>query len=408
MDNNILERSLEIVSISELDLYDSVDIQPIENINFEESEISEPSDNNEEFLLSKLDPIPVFTIADANGAPLIAKRDDGEKIAGVFISQDEANQFVIKLEERNPELTGRARVIPVSLGEIYKLSETAEAGESELNFAYIPEEDAVDSAKDISDANLNPYQGGVPLFVAKGGEDNEYLTIERDGREVIPFFFDVEQLEELTAKFTEQKPELVEGLITTEVVPLEGVIETLATSDDPSLDKIVLVPTNESIEFLQSLSINNGREEIYRFFNRETGVHFYTASEVERDSIIESLPNFNLEGTSYQAIDPLTGMESTNVVHRFLNQNTGAHVYTINEIERSFIAENLSNYTYEGEVFAAYTSQVEGTIPIHRFYNSQLDAHFYTPSEAERESVENNLPNYEYEGIAYYAYRVDA
>ena len=406
MDENTKERSLEIISSKELDLYNFINIQPIENANFEEDETSEPLDNNE-LLLSKLDPIPVFTIADANGAPLVADRDDGEKTAGVFISQDEAERFLVRLQEKNSELVGKVRVIPVSLGEIYKLSETAEVEGNGLDFAYIPEEDAVSSAKTISDANLNPYQGGTPLFVAKGGENNGYLTIEKNGRQVIPFFFDLKQLEELTAKFAEQKPELVNNL-TIDVVPLEGIIETLATSDDPLLDKIVLVPTEESIEFLQSQSTDNSRENVYRFFNRETGVHFYTASEVERDSIIENLPNFNLEGTSYQIIDPLTGMENINIVHRFLNQNTGAHVYTINETERSFIAENLSNYEYEGQVFAAYTSQVNGTIPIHRFYNSELDAHFYTPSELERESVENNLPNYEYEGVAYYAYSVEA
>ena len=381
-----------------------VEPQPIENVDFEETETSEPIDDEEELVFAKLDPIPVFTIADAEGAPLVANNDDEGRVAGVFISREDAEQFVVQLQEENPELASQVRVVPVSLGEVYQLSETTEAEGGDLNFAYVPEEDAVDSATAIGEANQNPYQGGVPLFVARGGEDNGYLTIERNGQQVIPFFFDLEQLEELTTKFAEQRPESAASL-TIEVVPLEGVIETLATSDDPTLEQIVLIPTEESIAFLQS--VDDGREDVYRFFNQETGVHFYTASEVERDNILENLPNFSLEGTSYEVIDPLTGSSDTNVVHRFRNQNTGVHVYTIDEAERSFIAENLSNYEYEGEVFAAYTSQVEGTIPIHRFYNLQLDAHFYTPSEAERESVENNLPNYDYEGIAYYAYPVD-
>ena len=381
-----------------------VEPQPIENEDFEETETSEPLDGDEELVFSKLNSIPVFTIADAEGAPLVANSDDGGKVAGIFISQEDAEQFVVQLQEENPDLASQVQVVPVSLGEVYELSENAEAAGDDLSFAYVPEEDAVDSATAIGEANQDPYEGGVPLFVARGGEDNGYLTIERDDREVIPFFFDLEQVEDLTAKFAEQKPELA-ATVTIEVVPLEGVIETLATSDDPSLERIVLVPTEESIAFLQS--VDNGREDVYRFFNQETGVHFYTASEVERDSILENLPNFSLEGTSYEVIDPLTGSSDTNVVHRFRNQNTGVHIYTIDEAERNSIDENLSNYEYEGEVFAAYTSQVEGTIPIHRFYNSALDAHFYTPSETERESVENNLPNYDYEGIAYYAYPAD-
>ena len=181
--------------------------------------------------------------------------------------------------------------------------------------------------------------------------------------------------------------------------------------------QIVLVPTEESREFLESNNDNSNnsnnandsgdRNNVYRFFNEDTGVHFYTSSEVERDNIIDNLPNFSSEGVSYQVVDPLTGEANTSVVHRFLNQNTGVHVYTASATERSFIEESLPNYQYEGEVFAAYSSQVPGTIPVHRFYNTQADAHFYTPSEAERESVENNLPNYEYEGVAYYAYPAD-
>ena len=207
----------------------------------------------EEQVLKKLDPVPVFTIADEQGAPLVASGDDEAKVAGVFISQEDANQFVEQLKTKNPELAGKVKVVPVSLGEVYKLAESAKTDENALNFAYVPQEEAVTSAKTIGEANQQPYQGGVPLFVAKGGEDKGYLTIERDSQQVIPFFFDKQQLEEMVAKFKEQKPEIA-GSVDIEVVPLEGIIETLETSEDKMLEKIVLVPTEESIQFLQNVS----------------------------------------------------------------------------------------------------------------------------------------------------------
>jgi hypothetical protein len=43
-----------------------------------------------------------------------------------------------------------------------------------------------------------------------------------------------------------------------EVHPLEGVIETLETGSDEILKKIVLVPSAESIEFLQTVSPATG------------------------------------------------------------------------------------------------------------------------------------------------------
>ena len=138
---------------------------------------------------------------------------------------------------------------------------------------------------------------------------------------------------------------------------------------------------------------------VYRFFNNDTGVHFYTANPTERDAV-EDLPNFNPEGASYSAVDPLTG--GSTPVYRFLNEDTGVHLYTVSEAERQATA-NLDNFSFEGEAFFAYSSQVEGSIPIYRFFNSTTGAHFYTPSEAERDNVADNLPEFASEGIAYYA-----
>ena len=204
-------------------------------------------------ILEKLEPVPVFTIADEQGAPLVASGEDEAKVAGVFISQTDANQFVNQLKTENPELAEKVRVVPVSLGEVYKLAQSAESEENALNFAYVPEEEAVASAKTIGEQNQQPYQGGVPLFVARGGEGKGYLTIERNSQQVIPFFFDKTQLEAMVNRYKEQEPEIADN-IEIEVHPLEGVVETLETGSDEILEKIVLVPSTESIEFLQNVS----------------------------------------------------------------------------------------------------------------------------------------------------------
>ena len=204
-----------------------------------------------EQVLQKLDPVPVFTIADEQGAPLVASGEDEAKVAGVFISQQDANQFVSQLQSKNAELASKVKVVPVSLGEVYKLAGSNESQENALNFAYVPQEAAVNSAKTILAETGQEYQGGVPLFVAKGGDDKGYLTIEKDSQQVIPFFFEKQQLENMVEKFKQQKPDVAAN-VNIEVVPLEGIIETLETSDDEMLNKIVLVPSTESLEFLQN------------------------------------------------------------------------------------------------------------------------------------------------------------
>jgi cyclophilin family peptidyl-prolyl cis-trans isomerase len=150
-------------------------------------------------------------------------------------------------------------------------------------------------------------------------------------------------------------------------------------------------------------SPSNQGATIYRFLNNDTGVHLYTSSEVERNYIFNNLSNYAFEGLAYSSIDTLTGSPEPEKVYRFLNRDTGTHLYTISEVEKESVEANLDNYNLESESFFAYAEPQPDTIPVYRFYNTQTGAHFYTPSELEKSVVEDTLPNYQSEGIAYYA-----
>ena len=198
-------------------------------------------------ILEKLQPIPVFTVADSQGAPLVATNEGTGKVAGVFISKADANKFVEKLKQENPELGGKVQVVPVSLGEIYEIAQENAKQEDALNFAYVPTQAQVAEAKKIN----SDYQGGVPLFVAKAGADKGYLTIQQNDQEVIPFFFEEDQVKNLIESFKKAKPDLASSVMI-EVVPLEGMLAAMQKGDDEMLKKIVLWPSKESLEFLRS------------------------------------------------------------------------------------------------------------------------------------------------------------
>ena len=148
--------------------------------------------------------------------------------------------------------------------------------------------------------------------------------------------------------------------------------------------------------------------KIYRFFRPDLGVHFYTASKVERDSIDDNLPQYVYEGESFiSASNTTDSLSGAKPVYRFFNISTGAHLYTISQTEREHISNNLANYSFEGVAYYGYQSQSDrpGAVPLYRFYNPLIDAHFYTPSTVERDTVLANLPDYRFEGdngIAFY------
>ncbi len=172
------------------------------------------------------------------------------------------------------------------------------------------------------------------------------------------------------------------------------------------LNNIIETEHQDVVDFFAANSTPINSEDsgttVYRYFNTDTGVHFYTANEEERNFIEDELTNFQGEGASYRGVDPLTGEGEPIPVYRFLNQDTGVHLYTVSEAERSAV-ENLDNFSFEGEAFFAYETEVEGSIPIYRFFNTTTGAHFYTPSATERDNVTANLLDFQSEGIAYYA-----
>lgn len=201
----------------------------------------------QEVILEKLKPIPVFTIADSQGAPLIASTEDNNKIAGVFISEKDANSFVERLKQDNPDLGKQVQVVPVSLAEVYQLSEKNSQQQDGVQFAYVPSSQQIEQAQQLN----NQYQGGVPLFVAKAGEDQGYLTIKQNDQEVIPFFFEKQQVQQLVENFKKAQPDLANS-VQIEVIILEGMLDAMKQGDDEMLTRIVLWPSKESLEFLRS------------------------------------------------------------------------------------------------------------------------------------------------------------
>jgi Tic22-like family len=211
-------------------------------------------------ILEKLEFVPVFTIADAQGVPLVASDTKQGKtpaipVGLIFISQRDAQNFISReLKANNPQLASTARVIPLSLGKVYQISRANKDKPNEVQFDYIPAPQQVESAKTLlkQTGQQVPEFSGVPLFYAKVGTENGVLTFQQGQKEVIPFFFNKEELQAEVERFKQQQPNVTLP-IKIEVVNLEGVLEALRTKNDPFLSQMILVPSRESLEFVRSL-----------------------------------------------------------------------------------------------------------------------------------------------------------
>ncbi|MEM6425832.1 MAG: Tic22 family protein [Cyanobacteria bacterium P01_H01_bin.119] len=212
----------------------------------------------EEDVQAILGPVPVFVVTDAEGSPLVVNipvqegpdgSDETQAVAGVFFNLSDAQALVDRLTEERPEVGNQVTVTPISLAEVNRLDQAAQDQPDGLDFAYVPAPEQVAQATDLLASENGDFQG-TPLFVARGGADGGYLTVQQDGSQRVPFFFEYQQLERLVDAFKVQNPDQADT-VQIEVIRLADVINTLQTTDNQNLTNIVLVPTQETLELLR-------------------------------------------------------------------------------------------------------------------------------------------------------------
>jgi len=140
---------------------------------------------------------------------------------------------------------------------------------------------------------------------------------------------------------------------------------------------------------------------VYRFYNFKKGVHFYTASAAEADIVRTKLAfTFRPEGVAY-SVNTANALNSA-PLYRFYNFKKGVHFYTASAAEADSVRTKLA-YTFRDEGVAYNVSDDTGGMPVYRFYNVKKGVHFFTASAAEADIVRTKLAyTFRDEGVAYY------
>ncbi|HCQ19934.1 MAG TPA: hypothetical protein DIU28_00245 [Anabaena sp. UBA12330] len=216
----------------------------------------------QEQVIKTLQEVPVFTLTNPKGEFVVISRKDQSKTIsqiGFFISKKDAQFFLEdRIKKENPQLASTIQITPVSLADYYKLVvENKKKKDSDIFFILVPTKQQVDRAKSILTSSGKPVQqfNGVPLFVLKFKQENSYLTIPNGKDRSIPFYFEKEGAVALLEAFKKAQPKEA-AKTEIQVLDLYGVIETLNSSNDSSTNKILLYPSQESIEFLRSIVPN--------------------------------------------------------------------------------------------------------------------------------------------------------
>lgn len=135
---------------------------------------------------------------------------------------------------------------------------------------------------------------------------------------------------------------------------------------------------------------NQGQKTMYRLYNPNSGEHFYTGSENEKNLVVAA--GWNDEGVGWTAPE-----SSSTPVYRMYNPNAGDHFYTTAADERNM----LIDYGWRWEGIGWYSAD-EKTTPVYRQYNPNAvtGTHNFTTNPAEAAHL--TAVGWNDEGIAWY------
>ena len=165
-------------------------------------------------------------------------------------------------------------------------------------------------------------------------------------------------------------------------------VEALANSTGDDQAGVGITPTTTGVQ-------------VFRFFDSNTGTHFYTSSASERDQTIASRVDLTYEGVGLnaqsQASDPAAAP-----VFRFFDTHSGSHFYTTSATERDGLRSGTTGLTYEGVAFYENTVATAADTAVYRFFDKVDGTHFYTPNQNEYAGVLATRGDLVNEGIAFY------
>jgi len=195
----------------------------------------------------KLSSVPVYVLGNDSGLILISGAQEGasnEPSLYVFMTEQDAETFLSRANEANPDFAPDAQIGLTNLEKLYTETQTTN---EPVQVVYVPQQDEASEAAALGTG----YQGGVPLFFARF-EDGALAPVQQNnGETVFPMFFSRADLEALLTELGERNPE-ARAAISVGVLPLEAMLIEMETSDDEAINQIRLLPDSEIINEIQS------------------------------------------------------------------------------------------------------------------------------------------------------------
>ncbi|KAL5558867.1 hypothetical protein UlMin_035078 [Ulmus minor] len=177
----------------------------------------------------------VYTVSNSNNEFVLISDPDGVKSIGLLcFRQEDAESFLAQVRLRRRELRSGAKVVPITLDQVYMLKVEG------IAFRFLPDPVQIKNALELKSADIRNGFDGVPIF------QSDLLVVKKKNKRYCPIYFTKEDIEKELSKVSRSSrgPSVSQHIM---VGSLEDVLRKMETSEKKSgWEDLIFIPPGKS------------------------------------------------------------------------------------------------------------------------------------------------------------------
>ncbi|KMT06122.1 hypothetical protein BVRB_7g162930 [Beta vulgaris subsp. vulgaris] len=176
----------------------------------------------------------VYTVSNTNNEfVLISDPNDGAKSIGLLcFRKEDAEAFLAQVQLRRKELRSQAKIVPISLDQVYMLKVEG------IAFRFLPDPVQIKNALDLKASETKSGFDGVPVF------QSDLLVVKKKNKRYCPIYFRKEDIEKELSQRSSRGRGLSQPIV---VGSLENVLKKMEVSEKNSgWDDLIFIPPGKS------------------------------------------------------------------------------------------------------------------------------------------------------------------
>ncbi|KAK2995614.1 hypothetical protein RJ640_020250 [Escallonia rubra] len=177
----------------------------------------------------------VYTVSNSNNEFVLISDPNGVKSVGLLcFRQEDAEAFLAQVRSRKGELRGQAKVVPITLDQVYMLKVEG------IAFRFLPDPVQIKNALELKASDIRNGFDGVPIF------QSDLLVVKKRNKRYCPIYFRKEDIEKelSTVSRAPRGPGVSQHIM---VGSLEDVLKKMEMSEKNSgWEDLIFIPPGKS------------------------------------------------------------------------------------------------------------------------------------------------------------------